>query len=121
MSFIRVEMCDSHAIFLERSKGVDISSIASVCQEFNQAIRSVSDELRDLFEEWFYALTLHHSVLSIGLDAVGDTAPYTPKTVQARTSPNMLFLTYNVVKNFPAALQRVVFVYMSDCIKISKV
>ena len=119
--FIRSEMCDCYAVFLERSKGVDISSIASVCQDFNQAVRSASDELRNLFEEWFYVLTLHHSVLSVGLDAVGDTAPYTPKTVQARSSLNILFLTYNVVKNFPSALQRVVFVYMSDCLKISKI
>jgi len=100
--------------FLERSKEADVGQITQVCMTFNVSIKTVSEELRDEMSEWLYSLVeQHHSDSSSDKDC--EVPPYSPKKITSAKTGRML-ITYNVVKDFPLVLQKVVMIYMTDCL-----
>lgn len=103
--------------FVERSKDVDVAPITQVCMTFNVDIKAVPETLRDEMSEWLYALVKQHYLENCKANSKECAEPpYTPKKIVSPKTGRML-ITYNVVKNFPLDLQKIVMVYMMDCLE----
>lgn len=88
--------------------------IADVCARFGQCMKICDTKTRNLMSELLYVLTIHHKKLS---DGVYDETPYNPNLILLQNTNDEYCMVYDLEKNFPLTLQKVLNVYMLACIK----
>lgn len=100
--------------YLDRSAQTDLGQLTQVCNTFNSRTKIIEETLRDEMSEWLYSLVLQHYMETTQHQSC-EEPPYAPKKITSSKTGKML-ITYNVVKDFPLALQRIAMVYMLDCL-----
>jgi hypothetical protein len=85
-----------------------------LCTDFNRALKLAEGNLRIRISKRFYGLVLEHHIRSVGEANFNPSEPLLGAHL-LETSPDTYCLTIDPARSAPVELQKILYVYMKDC------
>lgn len=94
-----------------------IEAFSAVCVDFNHSLKLAEGRLRIDMSKRFYSLIMHYQIHTYGAQSYNkDLFLLSPRLIE--TSPTVFCVTFDPVKDAPLELQKILNIYMRDCMEV---
>jgi len=106
--------CCYYDSLFDRSNKIGEYDINIITSKFKVYLGELEPDNRKTVHQWFYIIMLHHA--STAEEISKSTIIYNPKIIPSTDGCNSLIYT---LSNVPEVLQKILVIYMLDCMGIS--